>query len=367
MSIAAWSTQQLAEFLAVVSSARTEVAAAWATVERAAEDLDAEVAAIVSGDEVLAAVGYPDGAVPVVELAALTPGVVGELALPGLGVCSARAVRLEHPPGATLVVARCGTCLGPQEASLLRGIAHAGSITMRMLRLLDDERAAREEGARRQTRLEQLANGQAALRRVATLVARGAPPAETFSAVAAEVGQLLGADVTIVLRYEPDATGYELDGTGSVVGGWSVPSVTTPQGRGLTVAGMGVAVSVLRTGRPARTERFSGPPGSLASQLHLQGVRSGVGAPITVEGRLWGVMILGSTREEPPPADTEERLAGFTELVATAIANSGSPGAAWVRRGAGRAAAGGDTGRPRRSAGRGVRHRLGRGCAGTWC
>jgi hypothetical protein len=66
MSIAAWSTQQLAEFLAVVSSARTEVAAVWATVERAAEDLDAEVAAIVSGDEVLAAVGYPDGAVPVV-------------------------------------------------------------------------------------------------------------------------------------------------------------------------------------------------------------------------------------------------------------------------------------------------------------
>jgi hypothetical protein len=85
----------------------------------------------------------------VAELAAVRLGVEGELTVPGLGVCSATAVKLEHPPGARLVVARCGTGLGPQEAGLLRGIAHASSITMRMLRLLDDERAAREDLAQR--------------------------------------------------------------------------------------------------------------------------------------------------------------------------------------------------------------------------
>jgi hypothetical protein len=246
MSASAWSTQQLAEFLAAVSLAETEAAAAWATVERTAEELDAEVAAIVCGGQLLAAVGCPEGAAPVAELAAVSPGVEGQLAVPGLGVCPATAVRLEHPPGAKLVVARCATGLGPREASLLRGIAHASSITMRMLRLLDDERAAREESAQRQTQLAHLANEQAALRRVATLVAAGASPPETFSAVAAEVGQLLGADVTMVLR-------YEVDGTGTVIGGWSVPGVTVPQGSGLTIEGVGVAVSVLRTGQPART------------------------------------------------------------------------------------------------------------------
>ena len=57
MSASAWSTQQLAQFLAVVSSAETEAAAAWAAVERTAEELDAEVAAIVCGGDLLAAVG----------------------------------------------------------------------------------------------------------------------------------------------------------------------------------------------------------------------------------------------------------------------------------------------------------------------
>ena len=315
MSASAWSTQQLAEFLAVVSSAETEAAAAWAAVERTAEELDAEVAAIVCGGDLLAAVGYPEGAAPVAELAAVTPGVAGEFTVPGLGVCSATAVRLEHPPGARLVVARCGTGLGPPEVSLLRGIAHASSITMRMLRLLDDERAARQDSTQRQTQLEQLANEQAALRRMATVVARGTSPPETFSAVAAEVGQLLGADVTMVLRYEPD-------GTGTVTGGWSIPGMTIPAGDGLTLTGRGVAVSVLRSGQPARTEHFEGPSGSLPHRLQQLGVRSGVGAPITVEGRLWGAVVAASRQAQQLPPGSESRIADFTELLGTAIANA---------------------------------------------
>ena len=214
MSASAWSSQQLAEFLAALSSADTEAAAAQATVERTAEALDAEVAAIVWGADLLAAVGYPQGAAPVAELAGLAPGGEGELVVPGLGVCAATAVRLEHPPGARLVVARCGTGLGPPEVSLLRGIGHASSITMRMLCLLDAERAAREESARRQTQFEQLANEQAALRRMATLVARSRPPAEVFSAVATEMRDLLGADITTVMRFEPDATAILLADVG---------------------------------------------------------------------------------------------------------------------------------------------------------
>src|SRR5256714_3882918 len=174
----AWSTQQLAEFLAVVSSAETEAAAARAAVERAAEALDAEVGAIVCGGELVAAVGYPEGAGRVAELESVAPGGGGcELAVPGRGVCPATAVSLEHPPGATLVVARSGPDgLSPQEASLLRGMARVTSMTMRMLRLLDNERAAHErsdrhavENARllatlteRQELLERLAEEQAA-------------------------------------------------------------------------------------------------------------------------------------------------------------------------------------------------------------
>ena len=165
--------------------------------------------------------------------------------------------------------------------------------------------------------LAELAAEQAALRRVATLVARRASPPQVSSAVAEEVAQRLGAEITKVMRYEPD-------GTATVVGGWSSAGMDIPIGTRLTVEGSGVAVSVLHTGRPARVERPEGPPGSVAACFGGLGVTSTVGSPIVVEGRLWGVAIAGSTRPDPLPAGSEDRLLEFTELVATAIANAES-------------------------------------------
>ena len=126
-------------------------------------------------------------------------------------------------------------------------------MTMRMLRVLDSERAAREE-------VERLALDQAALRRVATLVAKAAPREDIYAAVAAEIAQRLGADVVAVLR-------YEANGTATIIGGWGVPGLQIPIGTRLSVAGEGVAVSVWHTRRPARVERFDGPPGSVAASL----------------------------------------------------------------------------------------------------
>ena len=125
MPTTVWSTQALAEFLAAVSSSETEASAALAAVERAAEALDAEVAAILCGGEVVAAVGYPEGAAPVISVAA---GAGYELAVPGVGACPATSVALEHPPGGILVLARSGSDgLSSEEASLLRGMARVTS------------------------------------------------------------------------------------------------------------------------------------------------------------------------------------------------------------------------------------------------
>ena len=156
---------------------------------------------------------------------------------------------------------------------------------------------------------------QAALHRVATLVAEGASPAETFSAVAAEVGQLVEADVAVVLRYEPEHTA-------TIVGGWSVPGIEIPIGSRLRVVDEGVAVRVLDTQHPARVDRFDGPPGSIPAFFRSLGGRCGVGAPITVEARLWGVLVVVSTEPDRLPAGSEPAVAEFTELLATAIANT---------------------------------------------
>jgi signal transduction histidine kinase len=95
-----------------------------------------------------------------------------------------------------------------------------------------------------------------------------------------------------------------------------------PVGARLTLVGSGAAVVVRETGLPTRAERFEGPPGSIPGFFHGLGIRSGVGAPIVVEGRLWGVVVAATTRPDELPAGSENRISGFTELVATAIANA---------------------------------------------
>lgn len=158
---------------------------------------------------------------------------------------------------------------------------------------------------------------QAALRRVATLVAKGASPTAVFAAVAEEVGRLLGAPSTRLFR-------YEVDGTATVVSAWSEATLDIPVGTRLSLDGENVAASVLRTGRPARIDSCEAAPDEIAAYLREMGIRSAVGAPIEVQDRLWGVMIADSTDPAPLPAATETRLAQFTELVATAIANAQS-------------------------------------------
>ena len=310
MGTSGWSTQQLAEFVAAVSAAESEESAAITAVERAAEMLDADVAAIVCDSELIAAIGYPNGTAPVDALNGVRPGLEeSRLEVPGLGACAASAAPLEHPSGASLVIARMAPdSLTREESGLLRGMARVASMTMRTLRVLDNERAARGE-------LERLAGDQAALRRVATLVAKGAPREDIYAAVADEIAQRLGVEVVAVLRYEADRTA-------TIVGGWAVPGRQIPIGVKLAVEGEGVAVSVRRTGRPARVERFRGPPGSVAARFRSLGVQVGVGSPIVVEGNLWGVSFAASERPETLPAGSEARIAEFTELVAAAVANA---------------------------------------------
>ena len=158
---------------------------------------------------------------------------------------------------------------------------------------------------------------QAALRRVAVLVAQAAPPEAVFAAVAGEVGRLLGVDVAVLVQYDPRESI-------TMVGAWTSTGAAppTPVGSQFSLGGNNASTLVFQTGQTARTEHadMSGMIGDGA--VRDWGMRSSVGVPIKVEGRLWGAMVVASTRRESLPADAEARLAGFTELVATAIANT---------------------------------------------
>jgi signal transduction histidine kinase len=162
--------------------------------------------------------------------------------------------------------------------------------------------------------LDQIAEEQAALRRVATAVARGCPPEEVFAQVAGEVARLLGVEMTGIHRFESGSYAR-------VVANWGGVSGLVPPDRRLKLDGDSVTAHVYRTGRPARIDSYESASGPLATGLRNLGMRSGVGSPIIVNGRPWGAITAVTSRVDPLPANSEARLAQFTELVATAIAN----------------------------------------------
>jgi signal transduction histidine kinase len=165
-------------------------------------------------------------------------------------------------------------------------------------------------GSQARTELKALADEQAALRRVAELVARGAAPDEVFVAVAAEASALLGDLAAVLLRYE--------DGNQVAV---AVATCNSPAPLGLRVpAHAGTPTGqVLRTGRPVRVDTFAGTP--LADIAQELGVSSGVAVPIIVEGSVRATLTTSSSGPPLPP-DVEVRLAQFADLAAVAIANA---------------------------------------------
>jgi PAS domain S-box-containing protein len=162
--------------------------------------------------------------------------------------------------------------------------------------------------------LARLADEQAALRRVATLIARESPPAEVFAAVAEELGRLLDVDTTRLVRYDEDETA-------TVVSTWDPPVDAVPVGTRMRLGGVNVISRVAETGKPARIDDYAEATGAIAAYGRRLGFRSAVGGPIVVAGRVWGAMIVSSRRPEPIPVGTEAWIEEFAGLIATAVAN----------------------------------------------
>jgi signal transduction histidine kinase len=166
-------------------------------------------------------------------------------------------------------------------------------------------------------RLERLLKEQAALRRVAMLVARDAAARVVFESVCEEVAAVLGVTTTNLVRYEDD-------GTASVVGAWAqegaplMPVASVP----LPLDGGTVAPRVRRSGRTVRIDDYGGLDDVLARRLREVGIRAAVGAPIVVAGRLWGAVIAADARPYHLPADAEQRISTFAQLITDALANT---------------------------------------------
>jgi signal transduction histidine kinase len=165
-------------------------------------------------------------------------------------------------------------------------------------------------------RLRALVDEQAALRRVATLVAGDPEPRHVFERVCEEVGTVLGIEGTNLTRFEGD-------GTQTVLAGWSVHGTPIfPVGPGVPLEGDAAVPKVSRSGRPERVDDYSQVGGRLVEMIRAAGIASAVAAPIKVAGRLWGAIVATTGEAYGFPPGTEQRIASFAELVADALANA---------------------------------------------
>jgi len=164
--------------------------------------------------------------------------------------------------------------------------------------------------------VQQIVDEQAALRRVATLVACGVCHEELFAAVNQELGQLVGADAAALLRFESDETI-------TLVAAWNAAGGPVPVGEREPV---NAALRRLRdTARPLRCGSADVPlTGPFIAEIRRFGIHASVVVPIQVNGRVWGASVAASQDAEPFPAETETRMTEFAELVATAISNAES-------------------------------------------
>jgi signal transduction histidine kinase len=170
---------------------------------------------------------------------------------------------------------------------------------------------SRAELAASETRSRELAREQAALRRVATLVAKTAKPEQVFAAVAQEVAGVFGVDLVTVCRYESDAI--------LVLSSLGVPGF--PAGTRWPLDVPSLPRTILATSRAARIDDFTDASGLDASARDA-GVKAAVGAPILVDGAVWGSINIATSENAPFQPDAEERLGRFTDLVATSVSNA---------------------------------------------
>ncbi|TCC49574.1 GAF domain-containing protein [Kribbella pittospori] len=268
-------------------------------------------------------------------LARLTVGT--RIELDGLSVArearqTGRPVRLDSFTGATGAIAEEAQALGIRSsvgcpilvAGEVWGVIAAstksdepfGATTESQIASFTELVATAIENAEARAELRRMANEQAALRRVATLVARGAERKLVFALVAEELGQLTGADVTRIFRFESD-------GAATLMGSQGLREGDTRVGDPRMLELPSAIGSVQATGKSARYDLDDAMRRRLPGFVRELDIQSAVASLIVVEGLCWGGITIASRGHRFPP-DAEQRMVEFTEIVATAIANAES-------------------------------------------
>jgi diguanylate cyclase (GGDEF)-like protein len=292
-----WSTHQLTEFLAGVSSASSVDSARRTAVELAAEALEAEVGALVQGGSVVSTVGFRSDAVPHETLVAAAAARSEEVELPEMGAVSLASAPLDAEDGAVLLVGRLSEePYDREDLNLLRGMARVLSLTLRMLRLIDEERSLRAETQQRRRLLDQL-------ERLQDSISRRAPLQEVLDTVVDGAVALLGEPIAALRLIDSDD-----------------PSSM------VTISSRGLPTEVERITRRSPIERgavgLAARGGTViaiddyqqhadsAPDLRLDGVTAALAAPVHEHGTVVGALLVASRDRVDGWSESDREMIG---------------------------------------------------------
>jgi diguanylate cyclase (GGDEF)-like protein len=319
-----WAPQQLGEFLAAVSRCDDEATAAREGVERAAECVEAECAALLRAGVVVASIGWPRFDVPERRLNGLALAGEGVLDVPGAGECEALAVPLGDEPGAALVIARAGGPFTFDERTLLRGMAGGLALTLRLLRTIAAERGLRTvadraaaENVRLLDTLRKRQRVLEAMARIQRAISRREPLQGVLETIVGAAGELLGDDAPALLLVDPDDPGWL--------------NVAASRGYGLADAdpsvrrrrvGEGVAGRAVAEGRLVVTEDYRRSADALPV-FAAEGLTAAMAAPVHEDGAVIGSLILSSYRKGRVFSRAEQdMLSSFAEHASLALTDA---------------------------------------------
>jgi diguanylate cyclase (GGDEF)-like protein len=324
--LGSWSTQQLAEFLQLISSFDDEPRATQRGVERVGEALDAEVAALLRGEEVVADLGFGAEGPPARDLLAVAERRGTTLAVPGLGPCHAASVSIREEP-LHLVVARASEPFDRVETDLLRGMARVLSLGLRTLRLLAGERTARVESDRHASENERLLNAlrqrQALLERLSRLqraIVDRQPSHEILSSVVEGVSETVGADAVALRLRDRD----EHDHTVIIASMGADEESLSTRRRGRASDGLGGRA--MRERGLVVMDSLDGQDGDdLVADFAAEGIATAIAAPLWERGEIAGSLAVGS-RQRSRDFDAREQqiLLAFAEHASLALGHARS-------------------------------------------
>jgi diguanylate cyclase (GGDEF)-like protein len=317
-----WAAQQLAEFLDAVSHAADEDEAARHGVERAAEAVAAECAALLRDGAIVASIGWPRFEIPERALVALTRGGPAEIDVPGAGPCPALCLPLQGED-AHLVVVRAVEPLHRDEETLLRGMARSLALTIRLQRSAAAERGLRVRADRQAAEnvrlLETLRKRQRvleAMARIQRAISRREPLQGVLETIVGAAGALLGEDAPALLLLDPENPGWL-----TVAAAQGYEQMEYEQLRRRRV-GEGVAGRAVAEGRLVVVEDYSRSSDAMKNFVTI-GVKAAMAAPVHEDGRVIGSLILSSFRDGRVFSRAEQdMLLSFAEHASLALTDA---------------------------------------------